>query len=209
MVKLVYGVGTNDADYVVQIKETVGYVDGKQKRKTVWFCPYYQAWQNMLRRCYSTKTQERYPTYKGCSVSEEWLTFSNFKRWMASQNWEGMQLDKDLLFEGNKVYSAETCAFVTQTVNKFTNDRVAARGEWLIGVDRHKQSEKFQAQCNNPITKKREYLGLFTTEQEAHQAWLKRKLELAKELAAIQEDERVATALIKRYSKPQIIEEKL
>lgn len=36
--------------------------------------------------------------------------------------------------------------------------------------------------------------------QEAHEAWLKRKLELAHLLAAEQEDPRVAEALINRYS---------
>ena len=74
------------------------------------------------------------PTYKGCSVSEEWLRFSNFKRWMEKQDWDGKQLDKDILFEGNKVYSAETCVFVTSVVNSFTSDSGAKRGEWLIGV---------------------------------------------------------------------------
>ena len=44
---------------------------------------------------------------------------------------------------------------------------------------------RFKSQCRNPFTKKREHLGYFTCEQEAHQAWLKRKLELAKELAFI------------------------
>ena len=39
--KLIYGVGTNDADYVVRRLETIGYVDGKQKQKLIWFCPYY------------------------------------------------------------------------------------------------------------------------------------------------------------------------
>src|SRR5690554_513591 len=102
--KLVHGVGVNDADYVIQKWEEFGYVDGKRKRKLVWRCPYYGVWVRMLERCYSAKTQDRRPTYKGCSVSEEWLTFSTFKDWMKTQKWEGLQLDKDLLFEGNKVY---------------------------------------------------------------------------------------------------------
>lgn len=198
--KLVYGVGRNDADYVTQKMETIGYVDGKQKQKKVWVCPYYQTWVDMLKRCYSAKTQERQPTYKGCSVSTEWLTFSVFKSWMEKQQWEGLQLDKDLLFVGNRVYNADTCVFVSQTVNKFINDRGNARGEWLTGVNWHKQTEKFRAMCSNPFNSRREYLGLFTCEQEAHNAWLKRKLELAHELAAIQTDERVAKALIARYT---------
>lgn len=204
--KLIYGVGINDADYVTQKLETIGYVDGKRKQKTVWRCPFHQAWSNMLQRCYDAKTQERRPAYRGCSVSNEWLTFSSFRAWMEKQDWEGKHLDKDLLFEGNKIYGAATCVFVTPMVNSFTIDRGASRGEWLIGVCWSKEKEKFQADCSNPFTKKREYLGYFTCEEAAHNAWRKRKLELARELAAIQTDPRVAGALINRYSKPQISE---
>ena len=203
--KLVQGVGVNDADYVIKKLETIGYVGGKQKQKQVWVCPFYETWKHMLERCYSTKYQERQPAYVKCTVSDSWLKFSNFKAWMMTQNWEGMQLDKDILFEGNKIYSPETCVFVTQAVNKFTTDRGAARGKWLIGAYWHKQTEKFQAKCCNPFTKKQEYLGLFTCEQQAHEAWLTRKIELAHELAAVQEDPRVAKALINRYSRLQAI----
>ena len=198
--KVVYGVGINDANYAVERKETIRYVDGKQKKKLVWICPYYRTWKSMLGRCYSTKLQEKYTTYKGCSVSEEWKTFSNFKSWMECQDFEGMQLDKDLLFSGNKVYSGETCAFVTRVVNMFNTDSGASRGEWLIGVCWDKAAGKFKASCRNPFTKKQENLGRFDSEQEAHQAWLKRKLELAYLLAAEQTDERVAKALIERYT---------
>ena len=198
--RLVYGVGINDADYVVEKRETVGYVNGKRKQNLVWICPFYQAWKSMIQRCYSSKYQERSPTYKGCSVSEEWLRFSNFRTWMECQDWECKQLDKDLLFESNKVYSEETCVFVSGAVNSFTIDRGNDRGECMIGVDRHKASGKFQSRCNNPFTKKGEYLGLFIDELEAHKAWLKRKLELATLLAAEQTDERVANALVERYT---------
>ena len=198
--KLVYGVGINDADYVTQKWETIEYVNGKQKKKLVWGCPYYRVWKNMLQRCYSTKFQERNPAYKGCIVSDKWITFSVFKSWMEKQDWECKQLDKDILFEGNNVYSEETCVFVTQTVNKFTIDSGAARGEWLIGVCWDKKKGKFVSRCNNPLTKKSEHLGLFDSELEAHQAWLERKLELAHLLAAEQTDDRVAKALIERYT---------
>lgn len=201
--KLVYGVGINDADYVVVKRETIGYVNGKRKQKQVWMCQYYQTWVDMLKRCYSAKLHERYPTYIGCTVSDDWLTFSNFKNWMEEQDWEGKQLDKDLIVEGNKVYSAETCVFVTEATNNFITDRSNARGDWLIGVCWNKEKAKFQALCSNPFTKKREHLGYFDCEQQAHQTWRKRKLELAHELAAIQTDERISKALIDRYSKPK------
>ena len=202
--RLVHGVGNNNADYVVVKYETIDYVDGKQKQELVCFCPFYRAWKSMLQRCYSAKFQERNPAYKGCTVSKEWHTFNNFKAWMEKQDWEGKQIDKDLLFEGNKLYSPETCVFVTRTVNIFTTDRAAARGELLIGAYLYKRTGKFQSKCGNPFTKKQEHLGYFDCEQEAHNAWLKRKLELAHELAAIQTDPRVAKALIDRYSKQYI-----
>jgi hypothetical protein len=197
--KLVYGVGINDADYAVYKYEAIE-VDGVLKQKRVWVCPYYRTWKDMLKRCYSTKLQEKHPTYKGCSVSEEWLRFSNFRSWMEKQDWECKQLDKDLLFSGNKVYSEETCVFVSGAVNSFTTDCGASRGEWPIGVYWNKGAGKFMSQCRNPLTKKQEYLGLFTSEKEAHQAWLKRKLYLAHLLAAEQTDSRVAKALIERYT---------
>ena len=68
--KLVYGVGINDADYVVRRMKTIK-VNGKRKQKLVWECPYYRVWKAMLQRCYSIKTQDKNPSYKGCSVSEE------------------------------------------------------------------------------------------------------------------------------------------
>lgn len=197
--KLVFGVGINDADYAVTEWETIE-VNGVRKRKCVWYCPYYRSWVEMLRRCYSTKYQETRQTYKGCIVSDEWLTFSNFKSWMECQDFEGMQLDKDILFEGNKVYSAEACVFVSNMVNSFTIDCGASRGEWPLGVYWDKQKGKFMSRCCNPFTNKREYLGYFYCEEEAHQEWLKRKLELAHLLAAEQTDGRVADALIERYT---------
>lgn len=204
--KLTFGIGINDADYAVRKNETIGYVDGKRKQKQIWVCPYYSVWVNMLNRC-SEKWQEKYPTYRGCSASTEWLTFSVFKNWMEAQDFEGLQLDKDILFEGNKIYSEATCVFISPMVNTFITDSGAARGEWLVGACWNKEKAKFQSNCRNPFTKKLEHLGCFTTEIDAHKAWLKRKLELAHELAAIQTDPRVAKALIDRYSKQYIDKE--
>ena len=187
--KLVYGVGINDADYVV-----CPVINGKQV-----MCPFYQAWKNMIVRCYGMNNQNNNPTYIGCSVREEWLTFSNFKKWMETQDWEGKELDKDLLIEGNKVYSPETCVFVDKMTNLFTLDRGAARGEFPIGVGFIKRVGKFKAYCRNPFTKKLEHLGYFAHKEQAHLAWGERKHELSCQLADLQVDERVAKVLRVRY----------
>jgi hypothetical protein len=169
--KLVRGVGINDADYVVQVFKTIGYLGGK-KRKLVWVCPFYGRWMSMLTRCYSENYQSKYPSYKGCSVVREWLTFSNFKSWMELQDWEGKQLDKDILFPGNKIYGPDTCVFVDARVNSFIIERAADRGEWPIGVCFDKSRGKYVATCSSVVTGKVKVLGHFKTPEEAHQAWL-------------------------------------
>lgn len=200
--KLVRGVGINDADYIVQ-KWDYWYENGKRKQKLVWGCPYYSRWLNMLTRCYSEREQERQPTYKGCYVYEPWLTFSNFKLWMEKQDWEGMQLDKDILFEGNKEYHPDKCVFVHKRVNQFLTARNKSRGEYMIGVSLNKKgkSKPYKAAISNTFSGFIEGLGYFSTEQEAHDAWKKRKYELAIELANSEyvTDERVKKALIERF----------
>lgn len=188
---LVHGVGINDATYPIRP------VDGEGKQRKM--CPFYVRWANMLKRCYDTSCLTKYPTYIGCSVCEEWLTFSNFKAWMEEQDWQGKELDKDLLVQGNKIYSPSTCVFVDSALNSFILDNKWRRGEYLIGVDFSKKSNCFRARCANPFTKKAEHLGLFTSEIEAHRAWFSKKLEWAEALSKLQKDERLAVALLSMF----------
>lgn len=188
--KLVYGVGVNDADYSVHKCEN---------RKIVWRCPYYGTWKGMLERAYYDKLKLKRPTYQGVTVCEEWHSFMRFRAWMEKQDWEGKQLDKDILVQGNRVYSPTTCVFVDGVVNTFLIDRSAACGEWPLGVSWFEPRKKFMSLCSNPFTKKLEYLGYFTCPDQAHLVWKKRKHELACQLADIQTDERVAEALRTRY----------
>ena len=86
----------------------------------------YLLWSRMLQRCYSDKLHEKYPTYKGCQVDERWLVFANFLHdlplidgyslWRDNPN-TGVSLDKDSKVEGNKIYSLETCKFVSKSDN--------------------------------------------------------------------------------------------
>lgn len=190
MKRLVQGVGLNDADYKV-----TQYINGKQ-----FMCPFYDRWKSMLERCYSKKFQIKNPAYIGCEVSDEWLTFSNFKAWMKSQDWEGKELDKDLLITGNRVYSKETCVFLDKEINQFTNERKSARGEYPIGVCFNNWHKKLSALCRNPFSGKQENLGYFNCQMKAHEAWRKRKHELSCQLADLQTDKRVANALRSRYA---------
>lgn len=184
---LTFGVGVNDSDYAVR--------DNRGGRLTM--CHFFQTWLGMMKRCYSEKYQLTRPTYIGCSVHEGWHRFTDFKSWMEKQDWEGNQLDKDLIVSGNKIYSSETCAFVDLVTNNFITDRSSDRGLWPIGVDFN--NGKFRAQCCNPFKKKNEHLGYFSCPEKAHEAWRKRKHELACQLADMQTDGRAANALRTRY----------
>lgn len=184
--KLVRGVGTNDATYKVKRKELV---DGKMK--DVWICPYWQKWSSMLARCYSEIRLREHPSYKGCYVCEEWLTFSIFKAWMEKQDWEGKSLDKDLLIEGNKVYSPDTCVFVEASLNKFMTIRHLHRGSKPLGVTNDRGSSRASL-----IKRGKDiYLGNFKSDAEAHKAYQIAKRDYALELLCDHEDERVKEGL--------------
>jgi len=189
--KLVCGVGINDADYEVQ-----PLVDGKRVP-----CKFYLAWKSMLVRCYDPKYQASRPTYTGCSVTSHWHRFMAFREWMICQDWQGKALDKDILHPGNKVYGPDRCVFVAPELNSFAKDYESSRGEWPVGASWRKDLGKFQAQCCNPFTGKRESIGFFICPDAAHEAWRRRKHEIALQLAAQQTDPRLAKALSTRYLK--------
>ncbi len=60
--------------------------------------------------------------YKDCKICSEWLNNKeNFYKWV-SQNYytidnEQIDLDKDILIKGNKIYSPDTCVFVPHHLN--------------------------------------------------------------------------------------------
>lgn len=191
MRKLVYGVGVNDADHVVS---------KARNGKTYWTCPFYQRWADMLRRCYSTKYKSRNESYSECYVCDEWLVFSNFMDWMKLKDWHDKEIDKDIIGD-SKVYSPETCVFVSKIINLFIVDSKKSRGKYPLGVSYSKDKCKFRSYINSPITKKYEHIGYFNDPESAHEAWRARKLYYAKLLISMGlTDKPVSEALIKRYS---------
>ena len=198
MGKLVNGIGINDADYLVIIWEPLPDLpDGKRRRALKWICPYYRAWRGMISRCYQKIDGKIKSAYEGCTVSEEWLTFSNFKSWMEKKDWEGKSLDKDLLFPGNSVYSPENCVFIHRKINSFIAGCTPRKRTGKTGCKKTWNSSNFTARCSNPFTGKQEFIGSFETIDLAHNAWVKRKHELALLLADSEyvTDERVRIAL--------------
>lgn len=187
---LICGVGINDADYIVSKKS-----NGVTVR-----CRYYSRWKDMIRRCYSERRGSEHAAYEGCSVCDEWKSFMSFRGWMQRQDWMNKHLDKDILIPGNKVYAPDLCVFVDDITNTFlTTGRPNGNG-LLTGAVWDKSRGKFMATCGNPFSKKANNLGRFDTEIEAHNAWKKRKHQIACMLADVQRDERVAEALRSRYA---------
>lgn len=137
--KRLFGVGLNDATYETQTK------GGGVK----WICPFYLRWSKLLERCYSKSYKDKHPTYRDVTVCQEWHTFSVFKSWMETQDWEGKQLDKDLLVQGNSIYSPETCCFISTTVNGFMVKSNSSRGEFPIGVSLCRRTLKYKATIGN------------------------------------------------------------
>lgn len=183
MRRLIYGVGINDADYAT--KPTI---DGNQVN-----CPFYERWRSMLKRCYSEVWHKKYPAYSVCYVCEDWLTFSSFKNWMQQQDWKGKELDKDVLIQGNKTYSPDTCIFVTMEVNKLLHVRTTIRGNLPQGVFLNKPSGKYYAQVSLNATSK--YIGTFDTTGQAREAYKVAKYEIIRKVALAQ-DEPLRSALL-------------
>ena len=154
----------------------------------------FDTWYNMLKRCYSDKCQKTRPTYKGCCVCEEWLNYSNFKKWYDENYYEIegqlMALDKDILVKGNKIYSPDACVFVPQNINTLFTKRNKSRGKYPIGVYKPNNSNKYQAMCNIFYNEKRQYkyLGLYNTIGEAFNAYKQFKEANIKQMADYYKD---------------------
>lgn len=155
--RVVYGRGINDST------EPVTYCENGKRKKI----KSYVTWVSMLRRCYSAKYHKKHPTYIGCSVCKEWLSFLNFKKWYEN-NYPlyldeslKLSLDKDLLSEGNKIYSPERCVFLPNKINSFIANSKSNNKSGFIGVAFNKLKNKYIATIKDFTIKKNKHLGYF------------------------------------------------
>lgn len=93
--------------------------------------PYYSVWHDMIHRCYNPKNK-RSAAYKNVTVCDRWLVFENFLTDV--KNIDGFNeqlfiageivLDKDTKqrFQENKVYSKETCIWISKHENNKIQD---------------------------------------------------------------------------------------
>lgn len=163
---LIYGVATNDLEISV-------YLDDATKKA-------YDTWRLMLDRCYSSDFHKRQQSYKDCSVCNDWLLFSNFKKWFDVNYVSGYQLDKDILVKGNRVYSPQTCCFIPQRINSLFTKQSKAIRKGIVGVT-ERYNGKFLAYYTK--NKKNICIGTYDTQEEAFEAYKMHKENYIKEIA--------------------------
>ena len=164
----------------------LGYLgEGKYKtRENGKITEEYDIYHAMLTRCYDPKYQEKYPTYKGCTVEKYFLNFQNMGEWIEENYYEvpgeKMCLDKDILYKGNKIYSRDTCIFVPERINNLFVKRNNHRGKDPIGA-RLRPSGNYQVRCYDGYGKS-VYLGTYSTKVEAFQVYKEYKEKVIKEV---------------------------
>jgi len=123
----------------------------------------YFTWAEMIRRCYDDNFKNNNKTYKNCSVHPDWHNFQNFAKWHEENYIEGFELDKDLLFKGNKIYNDKNCCFLPKEINLLISNSRTKNSNFHCGVFKNKYSFVSYLHING----KRKHLGSFKTEQEA------------------------------------------
>lgn len=151
----------------------------------------------MLNRCYN-KTQQA--TYVGCTVSEKWHRFSDFKKWHDANYVDGWELDKDILVPGNKVYGPEFCVYVPQYLNALLTLRGNHRGDCALGVKRHKRVRDFAYVAQITFLGRNTCLGSYETEHEAHMAWQFGKIaQIAMALSMYRQEKHFQKVVVKAF----------
>ena len=174
-------------DPLFPIHYGIGYI-GIGKHKPSINCKMtigYKTWNHMLERCYEPYRINKFPTYQNATVCDEWLNFQNFAEWRQEEYYELLdecvQLDKDIIKKGNKIYSPEYCSFVPQSINSLLTKSNKARGKYPIGVSFDKNANKFTAKLK--VDGKRKHLGCFLTPTKAFMTYKTAKEEQIKIMA--------------------------
>lgn len=172
---LVAGVGVNDFEGNV-------WENGKHIYE-------YKLWGDMLRRCYSEIRHKRQPTYIGCEVEDDLLSFTNFYNFVNSSvgfgkkddNGHPFQMDKDILSGNNKHYTRDFICFVPREINNFFVKSNKISSQLPTGVYLRKSSGRYHTKIT--VSGKAKHLGFYSTPEEAFLVYKEAKENRAKELA--------------------------
>ena len=131
----------------------------------------YSLWRGMLGRCYDQNHIKAFPSYKGCSVCEEWHNFQNFADWVGANYIDGHQLDKDIKVNGNKIYSPETCLFVSATEN--TEKAIAKSYAFINPNGVEVQLFNLNAFCKKNELNPSTMSAVHSEKRKQHKGWVK------------------------------------
>lgn len=131
----------------------------------------YQTWKSMKARCFSNKKSEKYYKGKGIMICKQWSSFSEFYKDMGDKPTEKHSIDR---IDSDKGYCPHNCRWATkhvQAANREFKDRKLPTGV------------RKQSSCNRYYSAIRHngvyyYIGSFRTPEEAHDAYLQKKIEL-------------------------------
>ena len=166
--KTVYGIG------FIGLGEHVPSLNGKDTKL-------YKLWASVICRTYHEYSLIRYPTYRNVEICDEWLCFQNFADWCLQNPFYnlGYCLDKDILSDGDKIYSPDTCCFIPHEINTLLPEKRCDKGDLPTGVT--ERSGRYRA--NLSINGSNILLGTYDTVDEALKVYKEAKEKRIKELS--------------------------
>lgn len=144
----------------------------------------YSRWRAMMNRCYNPKFWEALPNYEGCTVCDEWLYFQTYAEWFHTTcpgEPSMYDIDKDLIYPYNKIYSPETCEFLPHSINVLIKNNSENNKYGCIGVTWDTQKKKFRVRLKSQG--KQFNGGYYTDLKNAQEAYIKLKKEKIREMA--------------------------
>jgi hypothetical protein len=125
-----------------------------------------------------TRSQSTIDSYSNVKCCDEWLIYSNFLKWIDTQDYIEKDLDKDLFGDGS-LYSPETCCFIPHNINTMLVLQESSTGF-------HGVSEKGNRFLVKPYWDNKAIVGAtktFACPKEAHKYWQESKSNLIRRRA--------------------------
>lgn len=146
----------------------------------------YQLWGNMNTRCYNPNYHKVKPGYKDCTICNEWLDDRElFYEWVDMNFYKikgepTVELDKDILLPGNKIYGPDTCIFVPKRINDlFVHIHGRVDNGLPTGVTYSEKTGTYKVSamltCDDSDKKKNVVLGYYDTIEEAFDVYKEHK----------------------------------
>lgn len=145
----------------------------------------YYDWYNMLNKCHGPRSECR--TYDGCIICPEWYDYQNYKAWHEENFYtvdgEPMVIDKDILdpYKRPKAYGSDTCLCLPQRINLAAMQGRNGRKAGTVRV-----RDCYAARVY--FGKKLRIIGIYSTPEEAFEAYKAEKEKHVRSFAKIYKD---------------------